>query len=264
MAMLNALLEAWTHELAQALEMMTGQSYHAAVAPAAPTAGERLWYAQELDEGNAGAIAVGAEEHVWLELGTRALQGAGIDLVEPSEARSTWFEIVQQANGGAIRAVSGPGSAIEIGPGGTIKKPPENARHFSVTVTAPEGLTLEFSIATSVPNAEEPAMAAAGSSPPSPPTVAQSAAMEVLLDVHLPVSISFGQAQLRLKDVLKLTAGSVVELNRQPEEPVEVIVNDYVIARGEVVIVDGNYAVRIQEIASRQQRLSLSDIARRA
>jgi len=85
--------------------------------------------------------------------------------------------------------------------------------------------------------------------------------MDVLLDVHLPVSISFGQAQLRLKDVLKLTSGSVVELNRQPEEPVDVIVNDSVIARGEVVVIDGNYAVRIQEIVSRQERLGLRDAA---
>jgi flagellar motor switch protein FliN/FliY len=59
--------------------------------------------------------------------------------------------------------------------------------------------------------------------------------------------------------VLKLTAGSVVELNRQPEEPVDIIVNDFVIARGEVVVVDGNYAVRIQEIVSRQQRLGLRE-----
>jgi flagellar motor switch protein FliN/FliY len=77
--------------------------------------------------------------------------------------------------------------------------------------------------------------------------------------VHLPVSISFGTAQLALRDVLKLSSGSVVELNRQPEEPVDVIVNDQVIARGEVVVVDGNYAVRIQEIVSRQQRLRLGD-----
>jgi flagellar motor switch protein FliN/FliY len=83
--------------------------------------------------------------------------------------------------------------------------------------------------------------------------------MDVLREVHLPVSISFGSAQLPLRDVLKLAAGSIVELNRQPEESVDVIVNDRVIARGEVVVVDGNYAVRIQEIVSRQQRLSLRD-----
>jgi flagellar motor switch protein FliN len=77
----------------------------------------------------------------------------------------------------------------------------------------------------------------------------------LLLDVEMPVSVSFGRAQVQLKDVLKLTTGSVVELNRAIADPVEVIVNNCVIARGEVVVVDGNFGVRIQNVISRQERL---------
>ena len=79
--------------------------------------------------------------------------------------------------------------------------------------------------------------------------------MDLLLDVELPVSISFGRTQLALKDALKLTTGSIVELNRAVSEPVEVIVNNCVIARGQVVVVEGNFGVRIQQIISRQERL---------
>jgi flagellar motor switch protein FliN/FliY len=79
--------------------------------------------------------------------------------------------------------------------------------------------------------------------------------MDLLLDVEMPVSISFGRSQVALKDVLKLTTGSIVELNRAVNEPVEVLVNDSLIARGEVVVVEGNYAVRIQQIARLQDRL---------
>lgn len=79
--------------------------------------------------------------------------------------------------------------------------------------------------------------------------------MELLLDVELPVSISFGRTELALKDVLKLTTGSIVELNRSVNEPVDILVNHSLIARGEVVVVDGNYGVRIQRIISRQERL---------
>ena len=61
--------------------------------------------------------------------------------------------------------------------------------------------------------------------------------------------------QMRLKEALKLTTGSIVELNRSVTEPVEIIVNNCVIARGEVVVVDGNYGVRIVEIISREERL---------
>jgi flagellar motor switch protein FliN len=83
----------------------------------------------------------------------------------------------------------------------------------------------------------------------------RSRTMDLLLDVDLPVSISFGKTQIPLKDVLKLTTGSIVELNRGVNDQVEVLVNQCLIARGEVVVVEGNYGVRIQEIASRHDRL---------
>jgi len=82
-----------------------------------------------------------------------------------------------------------------------------------------------------------------------------SKTLDLLLDVELPVSLCFGRAQLALEEVLKLGAGSIVELNRSVDEPVEVIVNNRVIARGQVVVVDGNYGVKIQQILSRGERL---------
>ena len=69
------------------------------------------------------------------------------------------------------------------------------------------------------------------------------------------MSVSFGRTQMRLKDAVKLSTGSIVELNRTITEPVEIIVNNCVIARGEVVVVEGNYGVRIKEIISREERL---------
>ena len=82
-----------------------------------------------------------------------------------------------------------------------------------------------------------------------------SKTFDLLLDVELPVSISFGGTELLLRDVLKLTTGSIVELNRSVTEPVELVVNNCVIARGEVVVIDGNFGVRIQHVISRQDRL---------
>jgi flagellar motor switch protein FliN/FliY len=59
--------------------------------------------------------------------------------------------------------------------------------------------------------------------------------------------------------VIKLSTGSIIELNRTITEPVEVIVNNCVIARGEVVVIEGNYGVRIQQIVSRSERLKSVD-----
>jgi flagellar motor switch protein FliN/FliY len=92
----------------------------------------------------------------------------------------------------------------------------------------------------------EPVHARRGDIPPT---------MDLLLDVELPVSVSFGKTEIPMKDVLKLTTGSIVELNRGVNEPVEVLVNHCLIARGEVVVVEGNYGVRIQQIVSRTDRL---------
>ena len=102
---------------------------------------------------------------------------------------------------------------------------------------------------------------------PSEPRVETSVApssrtMSVLLDVQMPVSISFGKSSMPLREIMKLTTGSAVELDRKPDDEVDVIVNNCVIARGEVVVIEGNYGVRITEIVSREQRLALRTGAR--
>lgn len=73
---------------------------------------------------------------------------------------------------------------------------------------------------------------------------------DMLMHVQVPVSVSFGATQIRMKDLLNLSAGSVVELDQALHDNVEVRVNDRVIARGEVVAVDGHYGVRVVELVS--------------
>lgn len=76
----------------------------------------------------------------------------------------------------------------------------------------------------------------------------ETAGMRLLANVELPVTVSFGKAFLSVKDVVKLNTGSIIELNRSISEPVEVRVNNAMIARGEVVVVDGNYGIRVLEV----------------
>jgi flagellar motor switch protein FliN/FliY len=79
--------------------------------------------------------------------------------------------------------------------------------------------------------------------------------LELLLDMELPLTILLGRAKMPLGDVLDLGIGSTIELNRGAEDAVDVLVNDRVVARGEVVVVDGNYGIRITEVDSRGVRL---------
>lgn len=72
----------------------------------------------------------------------------------------------------------------------------------------------------------------------------------LLDDVEVPLSISFGKTQLPLRDVLKLGTGSIIELDRTISDPVDIVVNNRIVARGEVVVIDGNYGVRVTNLTS--------------
>jgi flagellar motor switch protein FliN/FliY len=72
--------------------------------------------------------------------------------------------------------------------------------------------------------------------------------LKLVMDVELNVSLRFGQRQLPLREVLDLTSGSVIELDRMADEPVELFLDGKLIARGEAVVVDGNYGLRVTEI----------------
>src|SRR6516162_6871643 len=76
----------------------------------------------------------------------------------------------------------------------------------------------------------------------------------VLMDVQLPVAIRFGETEMVLEEIVKLGVGSVIELNSGIDQPVELVVNNRILARGEVVTVDGFYGVRITEITSAGER----------
>jgi flagellar motor switch protein FliN/FliY len=73
--------------------------------------------------------------------------------------------------------------------------------------------------------------------------------LDLLLDVNLALTLRFGQRDLTLREILDLNAGSVIELDRAVEEPAELLLGDKVIARGQVVTVDGNYGIRITDMA---------------
>src|ERR1700743_96819 len=79
--------------------------------------------------------------------------------------------------------------------------------------------------------------------------------LHLVLDVELNVTLRFGQRLLSLREVLDLNTGSVIELDRQVEEPVELLLEGKVIARGEAVVIDGNYGLRVTEVTQPISRM---------
>jgi flagellar motor switch protein FliN/FliY len=86
-------------------------------------------------------------------------------------------------------------------------------------------------------------------------TAAAEAGAGLLCDIELDATLQFGSRDMALREVLELGPGDVVELDRHVSEPVELIVGDRIVARGEVVVVSGNFALRITEVAAPQLRL---------
>ncbi len=99
----------------------------------------------------------------------------------------------------------------------------------------------------------------AGDPEPTPARPAQPASLspglELLLDVELDASLRFGCREMPLGEILDLGPGDVVELDRHVTDPVDLIVGDKIVARGEVVLVNGNFGLRVTEVAAPRKRL---------
>jgi flagellar motor switch protein FliN/FliY len=273
--LMRGLAEEWSGLLTQTLESMTDQKCKAAwTAAPGPSAGDDIfWWEQRLSLADVPLIWVGAPAQTWNELGSRTLRAAGIETVETADARNTWLEILSQALSGLAQSIGGKlGCEVTCTKGDESAQAPSGGSWISVEVTYDDvtlpGILLGFSaqVMEKLEHAGDARLegdTAAGADESSGADQNALAAfvphasktLSLLLDVELPVSVSFGRAELLLKDVLKLTTGSIVELNRGVSEPVEVIVNNCVVARGEVVVMDGNYGVRIHQIISAQERL---------
>jgi flagellar motor switch protein FliN len=263
------LIDKWAEENAKTLQSMTDARPNAAAEP--------------VDQDEAAALPPGtlfldvafslaADANVYIAvppeaaeaLGQRTLRAAGIDDAGPEETQNTCLEILQQAHAGLAQAISARLKRAITSKGAETDRLPAGHSLFRLRIAFPESPEIVTFFAVS------PALLA-GIDPPQethpavpvvqddrPTQAAASKTFDVLLDVSMPVSVSFGRTEMPIKEVLKLTTGSIVELKRSLQEPVDVIINDRVIARGEVVVVDGNYGVRVHHIISLQERLRSS------
>jgi flagellar motor switch protein FliN/FliY len=89
--------------------------------------------------------------------------------------------------------------------------------------------------------------------PQAPDAVGLPTGLEMLGDVDLHVSVELGRTEMLVEDVLKLSSGSVVELDKLAGDPVDIYVNQRLVARGEVLVLNDNFCIRISEIVANLQ-----------
>lgn len=133
---------------------------------------------------------------------------------------------------------------------------PASAAEALEASDAESDLSADASVAT---QPEQPAQAIAGSMAlelpdfSAPVAAGRDNGIELLSDVELDVKIELGRASMLIEDVLKLGEGSVVELDKLAGDPVDVFVNDRLVARGEVLVLNDNFCVRVSEIVAGQE-----------
>ncbi len=145
----------------------------------------------------------------------------------------------------------------------TLKLEPVNEvawRGAAATLLASDGTAPALQIRVQfdselLASAQTPATQTPDAAPPAAPAKPYSTGdsnLDLLLGVDLNLTLRFGQRTLTLREILDLSSGSIIELDRQVQEPADLLLGDKLIARGEVVIVDGNYGLRITEVSDAQ------------
>jgi len=197
-----------------------------------------IWWSWSLSIDSACRVVAGASWTTWKEI-------CGLDAeVAPAD----FGDVIREA------ARNRFGSEVTCGEAESSEEPPREwtSISFSIESSPNAGMAVHFSVN---PDLE----AALGGSTNdkegsemhelAPRQAVANNSADILMHVEMPLTIILGCTTMRLKDLLKLTDGSVIELDQILDEEVEVRINNCVIAYGEVVAVDGNYAVRILRMA---------------
>ena len=179
-----------------------------------------------------------------------------MDTVSPDDIAEALKELTAQAFSGIGLASPFTGLTVSVAkpmtapvaPGSTV-----GAFGCRLDETTSVRVGCSFAPGAAAPARETvaPAAAASDAAAPAPPTDNLS----LILDIDMPLTVRFGEAVVSIDALSRLGPGSLVELSRQPDDPVDVLINGRLVARGEVVVVGGNYGVRVTEVVSAVERM---------
>jgi len=240
----------------------------ASVSAGVPATG-RQWVAEIRAEGEFGGSINVVLDHEGATAITRLMTGIEGDI--PDEALlDTIREVLAQAVSAlALKPVvrGAKLSVVEVSPGeGRAPEGEWNAHAItSDKMSAPLSVTTwgDIAVGQALPSqpapgpraVPTPGKSAAASASAATPETKFDDRIDVILDIDLPLVVRFGRTELPLKTLTRLGPGSVIDLGRSPDDPVEVLVSNRVVARGEVVIVGGSYGIRILDVVSQRERV---------
>ena len=212
-----------------------------------------------------------------------AVQFAQLLQSEPTDPAAEFSDLQRDAFAEFIRQVAGQvaadwkgeaGNEIELAYDAAATPQLSTAQTASLQINSDKfvELTLQVFVDSALCSAlnaapgQEPSAKPAAASPGSAGSLVSQLSdgpipnLALLLDVELEATIRFGQRDMLLREVFGLMPGAVIELNQLVNEPAELLVAGRLIARGEVVVVDGNFGLRVTEVAAAGQRAALLEL----
>jgi len=246
----RAWMEAWKNALQQVLTQVLGKPLTLEISGEVPAADSDMWYTVTAEGGARGEMTF----RVPAESGSRMAQifmgDTEPQAKEPApEFKEALEELLRQVAGIAATSMELPGGKVQFqlaaSSAPSWPAAASAAVHTPGDVTIPLSIAMQLSAAMAASLQAKPSAKPAPAIPDAPP---ETGSYQRLMDVGLEVNLRFGTRRMVLRDVLSLSTGTVVELDRAISAPVDLLLDGRVIARGEVVVVDGKYGLKITDV----------------
>jgi flagellar motor switch protein FliN/FliY len=178
-----------------------------------------------------------------------------MDAVSPDDIAEALKELTAQAFSGIGLASPFTGLTVAVATPMTAPVAPGSpAGSFGCRIDDATVVRVGCSFAPGAAAARDTGAQAATAAPETA-SMPPSDNLSLILDIDMPLTVRFGEAVVTIDALSRLGPGSLVELSRQPDDPVDVLINGRLVARGEVVVVGGNYGVRVTEVVSAAERM---------
>ena len=265
-------IQAWVESLAQVLGQIGGSprpcvELSAAPAELPPPAESDLWMVCACTGGLRGEMSLRLPSASVVRLAQIFMSEPMSEPAAPavevtSDHREAAEELLRQVAGLVATSLKASWGEVQLRldpSAGAPSWPPSSTVWLRAGTDPSTAALLEVHLSAALVAAlrAEKAEAAQPAASPAPPATCSAETgqtkLNLLMDVELSVTLRFGSRRLLLREVLDLIPGAVVDLDRQVEEPVDILLDGRLLARGEVVVLDGNYGVRVTEVAPASQ-----------
>ena len=264
--------EAWAKALSQVLGEISGSPFPASISPEAPAdlpAGSPtdLWIVAACTGGLRGEMSLRIPPASVVRLAQIFMSEPAAPAAEATaEHREAALELLRQAGGLVATSIASLWGEVQVRLEAAAAAPSWAAAStvwlrlgedssplwIEIQLSAALMAALRTEKPDSAPAAAStavPVPPAASPSPTPPPSSANGAVnLDLLMDVELGVTLRFGSRRMLLRDILDLNAGAVINLDRQVPEPVDMLLDGRIVARGEIVVIDGTYGLRVTEV----------------